>query len=238
MVSSGFVVRAQEDEPDSDVHNSIKLNLLGGIYKNISFYYEHSLNNRTSLSLGASFMLPRKNIGNLRFDKVIQHYKYSKFMGFTATPEIKFYADQTAMKGLYLSVYLRVVNLSGDLDFDVVDSGGIKPVWYKLTAQGHFSEYGGGLQLGYQWLIKQRLAIDFFFIGPKVSRYQLTYEAQERSDNTTDIDWDSIYEDMDHSSQMPFGTSAKITQGTNSIKIRWPFITPNIRVGLSVGFCF
>ncbi|MFQ5334697.1 MAG: DUF3575 domain-containing protein [Flavobacteriales bacterium] len=228
---------AQEDTVGSSCHNAVKINLAAGIYKNISLYYEHAINKRTSLSLGASYILPREKPRIIRFEN-IGNRKSGSFTGFTATPEVKFYADKTAMKGLYLSVYLRIVYMSASLEMDIHDSSGVKPVTYKLGAEGSFSEYGAGVQFGYQWMIKDKFAIDFFFFGPKVSRYNLNYVASERADNTTDIDWQEVYADLEGTIQMPFGSRAEVQPGDNSIEFDWPFFAPSLRFGLSVGICF
>jgi hypothetical protein len=59
-------------------------------------------------------------------------------------------------------------------------------------------ELGAGLQLGYQFIFKQRFTVDFMFAGPRLSTYKLktTIDPNDLEDLATIIE-DEINEKLD-----------------------------------------
>lgn len=53
-----------------------------------------------------------------------------------------------------------------------------------FTTQGRLSIFAAGIELGYQFIIKERLSIDLIFVGPAISLYstKMTLDAEVEVD--------------------------------------------------------
>ena len=109
-----------------------------------------------------------------------------------------------------------------------------KPVEY-YTSDVALNEYGVGIQLGYQLMIKERFSIDFLFFGPRFSSYHLGYEfdqtpSQEFLDNLSE----HLNEVID---RFGFDYDVNIKKQGNS-KASTSFTFANTRFGISFGYAF
>jgi hypothetical protein len=92
-----------------------------------------------------------------------------------------------------------------------------------------------GLQLGYQLIIKERFSIDFLFIGPRFSSYQINYEFdQQPSQEFLDDISEYLNEVIDR-----FGFDYNVNiQKKGETKASTSFSFANVRFGLSLGIAF
>ena len=131
----------------------VKLNVpalgLGNVYGT----YEYVLTDHISAALGGSYLLNRKipflELLDMNPENKVQ---YLKMKGYALTPEIRYYTGSKRARGLYLAPYLRYSNYK--LEGIYTDN----EVSYENG--GHIKSLGGGLALGYQWLINDRFSID------------------------------------------------------------------------------
>jgi hypothetical protein len=102
--------------------------------------------------------------------------EFDKIKGFSITPEAKYYlrsCDPAQLDGFYAGLYLRYTGYATTVNFEYTPEN-LTPEYYNSDIAS--KEFGVGLQLGYQLIIKERFSIDFLFIGPRFSSYQINYE--------------------------------------------------------------
>ncbi|MBD2767057.1 DUF3575 domain-containing protein [Hymenobacter sp. BT664] len=120
--------------------NALKLNLFSLPVKTASVFFEHAVGEQSSVQLGFAYT------GFSVSD--------TKFSGFSITPEYHFFLTGEAMKGFYIGPYARYQNytLSSEESF----AGSTQ------KNEATLSTFGGGINLGYQWVFKQRVVLEPF----------------------------------------------------------------------------
>ncbi len=136
--------------PVSAQTNALKVNLISPLFKTGSFFYEHQLNDASSLQLGGLFTY--WGIGD------------TKISGFAITPEYRRYLsdNQPAMAGFYVAPFVRYQQLGLSVT-DTQDDG------TAVTAKATLNTLGGGVVVGHQWVFQKRVTLDTFF-GPSYNR--------------------------------------------------------------------
>ncbi|GAA4037430.1 hypothetical protein GCM10022409_23060 [Hymenobacter glaciei] len=126
--------------------NALKVNLLSPLFKTGSFFYEHKLNDASSLQLGGLFTY--WGLGD------------TKISGFAITPEYRRYLsnETQAIEGFYVAPFLRYQNLGLSMQTTTFDGT-------QATAKATLNTIGGGVVVGHQWIYRQRVTLDTFF-GP------------------------------------------------------------------------
>ena len=128
---------AQGTSNVSTEKNVLKVNTLALLLGTGSIFYEHQITDLTSAQLGVGYL----------------SYKISdtKFSGLILTPEFRIYPRKNAIDGFYIAPYLRYQNFS---------------VENKTTSdKGTFTNMGGGLAFGRQWITDSGFTMDLFFGG-------------------------------------------------------------------------
>jgi hypothetical protein len=121
----------------SEEKNVLKINTLSLIVGTGSIFYERKISDFTSAQLGTAF---------ISFGR-----EGTKFTGLILTPEVRFYVKSNAIDGFYLAPYFRYQNFT--LKDDEIES--------KAT----YTNYGGGLAFGRQWITNSGFTMDLFFGG-------------------------------------------------------------------------
>ena len=126
--------------------NALKVNLLSPLFKTGSFFYEHKLNEASSLQLGG--LVTYWGLGD------------TKISGFAITPEYRRYLsnEKQALAGFYVAPFVRYQNLGLSLQTTTDDGT-------EATAKATLSTIGGGVVVGHQWVFQRRITFDTFF-GP------------------------------------------------------------------------
>ena len=155
--------------------------------------------------------------------------------GFSITPEVRYYiktCDPSLLEGFYAGLYLRYTQYSSEVKF------GYEPVNNPVefyTSDVALNEYGVGIQLGYQLMIKKRFNIDFLFFGPRYSSYHLNYEFdQTPSQEFLDDLSEHLNEVVD---RFGFDYDVEVKPEGNS-KASTTFSFANTRFGISFGYAF
>lgn len=118
--------------------NVVKINTLTLVLGMGSVYYERKINDVMSGQLGATYV----------------NYKFgdnTKFSGLSVSPEVRFYFQNDAVDGVYAAPYARYQNFGLDNT--------------ETNDNASYSNVGGGLALGRQWITKSGFTMDLFFGG-------------------------------------------------------------------------
>jgi len=221
---------------NGDRNNLIKWNPLGLVYNNIPLTYERVLTPQFSAVVNASTLIPSGLPTSYGIQGTVAAETTPGFLwGFGVTPEFRWYVMENAPDGFYISPYFRysryTLKFSGQATVDNQT--------YLVEAKGLFREIGGGAQFGYQWTIKEQLAIDFFFFGPRISRYLLGVEVREELPGIVELDWTQYAGEVEQATDDWWVTQRiRVENDANSLSLKWPFTLPSVRLGVSVGYRF
>jgi hypothetical protein len=215
--------------------NIIKINSLAIAFSNASLIYERALAPRVAVNIGVGYKyaggLPRL----FESDDNTMQLQINNITGYSVTPELRYYlktCDSRLLDGFYGGIYFRYTRFTSNAKFDYFPAEH-DPQYYKADA--FLSEVGGGITLGYQLLLWERLSIDFLFFGPRYSFYNIGYEfdsgvSQEFLDELSG----KLNEVIDR-----FGIDYTVElkqEGENNASNSFGF--GNVRFGISIGFAF
>jgi hypothetical protein len=119
---------------------------------------------------------------------------------------------------------------------------GSRPVRFGFT--NDYNGAGIGAQLGAQFLIKNRVVIDFFFLGPEINSSTNDFKAIEL---TSTIPWNTIeandaeQEIKDFIDEFPFirnKTKVMVDPNNRSVFADFKGALPGMRIGVSFGVAF
>lgn len=156
--------------------NNVKINLTSLALNNYSLSYERSLTRKVSFVAGYSLM-PSTNVGEMNSTKMIaekfffqdedgdiqEHLNNANFGDQSFTGELRLYLGKHAgPRGFYVAAYGRQTNMQ----FDYLDT--YEPMMgddIPLPYIGKLNGFGGGLMIGAQWLISNRITLDWYIAG-------------------------------------------------------------------------
>ncbi|MEM7372447.1 MAG: DUF3575 domain-containing protein [Bacteroidota bacterium] len=210
--------------------NLVKINPLGLAGRSLTLGYERVLQERQSLAVTLNISLGLPGATASLIEDALSSEGIDDgsigLSGFVLTPQYRFYsAKNGAPKGFYVAPYLRYSSrtLAFGGQFDRIPTD----VSFRLSG------IGVGLQLGAQWIIGDKVSIDWYFLGLGANYNTLT--ATYISANASEIEGDIRAELTD----LPIignGITTEI-QG-NELKARARAILPGFRSGISLGFAF
>lgn len=215
--------------------NIIKINSLALLLSNASLVYERGIIPRVSAGIGLGYKYAGTEPKLLSVSNSEIEVELDKIQGFSITPEAKYYirsCDPSKLEGFYIGLYLRYTGNGTAADFEYNPEYGSSELYHSDV---RLNEYGVGLQLGYQLIIKERLSIDFLFFGPRYSSYYMTYEFTDTPSQEF-LDDLSLYlnEIIDR-----FGFDYNVDiQKDGDARASTSFLFANTRFGISLGFAF
>ena len=166
------MARAQ-DSIVPDYKNIVKVNTAALLFSNVSLLYERKLNEHWTVLAGTGYRWGGSVPKVLGLGDVIVSSETNGITGFSITPELRYYFNFCecggSPSGLYAGLYGRFTKYYGSLTFNVWNGS----EYYDALVTSNLRELGGGLQLGYQFIFKQRFTVDFMFAGPRLSTYKL-----------------------------------------------------------------
>lgn len=138
--------------------------------KNVNISYERVLKPYRSFSVNAGyFELPSLTKGLL---DSLNIQRSQKKWGLSVSGDYRFYFHKRnrrmAPDGLYWGVYGSYHHYQFQNDIVVLNSPEIEGV---LNFGAKLNIFSGGVELGYQFIIRERLSIDLVFMGPSLSVY-------------------------------------------------------------------
>lgn len=161
--------------------NGVKMNLTSLAINNYNFSYERSVGNKVTLAGSYSFT-PESRFGSLplvknshrikgiageqygkKTDEITGLFNETKFTTTAYTGEIRFYnGKKPGARGWYTSVYGRYTSMVMSHLYSYEDSNGAQ---YDLPVNAKMSGFGGGIMIGAQWLVANRITLDWYIIG-------------------------------------------------------------------------
>jgi hypothetical protein len=212
--------------------NVVNLGLGGLALGNVSLNYERTFSDSRAASLTAGLLIPRK-LPSLIYDNISDEDNWdtdNKLSGFFIMPEYRFYPSyKIAPEGFYIAPFLRfnyyTLDISGDFDDVTAD------------IKGKFTGFGGGVQFGMHWVIKERVSIDFYMAG--IGLYYDNFSLRFESDDP-DVDYDELGNDVevDVTGIPVIGEKTEIEVGDDYVDAKSSFLFPGFRSGLSIGIVF
>jgi hypothetical protein len=158
---------------DSTYKNTIKVNGAGVLLNNASLLYERDLKKNWSMMLGAGYRWGGDIPKAFGLGSVVVTSNSKGLRGYSITPEVRYYFNYCECggprTGFYAGIYGRFTRLYGDLAFNVWNGS----EYIDVGAAGGLREFGGGIQLGYQFVFKKRFVIDLMFAGPRRSHLKV-----------------------------------------------------------------
>jgi hypothetical protein len=219
--------------PGENPKNVLKTSLVPMVLLNFSLIYERVLNEKLSVNTGISIMpwrtIPFRNYietDNLTTESLIWG---TRFWGISVTPELRFYpfGKKSIPEGFYLGPKFVYKSYKGESDFLFRT--------HITHANGSLSQMGGGMIMGYQWLLGGRFAIDLNFFGLGLNRYMTkvniaskTFDEDVVEDMENDMHLDSIY---------GYG-KFETTNNGKSLDIKNILILPATFFNFTVGYAF
>ena len=151
-------------------------NLLG--FKSVIFGYERVVFPNQSFSLNAGFLAFSPSTKKLaRSDSLNSIYGLEQSRdnkGFSIAADYRFYLRKEnkypAQRGIYVGPYVAVYNMESTNTVVKTDDFGANTA---VGLQTNFLVLNIGAELGYQFVIKNRITIDLILAGPSLSRYRL-----------------------------------------------------------------
>lgn len=211
------------------------------VNKNLRFGYERVLNDRLSASIDLGYAMPRPflvglsgRIGDTTGAAALVEDAL-KVQGFNANVQLRFYPGGEAPKGFFVAPYLRYSNVAGGLN-DVsltTDLTGSLNLGLSSTALG--------AMFGYQFLIADRVTIDWQIVGLGITRYTFKIKAQVAG-GTGDFNQfvDDVNQVIEQYNSIPGLPNVPVTADvSNGIYQAKPsFFSPSIRSNIGIGVKF
>ena len=167
-----LMARAQ-DSIVPDYKNIMKVNTAALLFSNISLLYERKLNEHWTVLAGTGYRWGGSAPKVFGLGDVIVSSETNGIRGFSITPEVRYYFNFCecggSPSGLYAGLYGRFTKYYGNLNFNLWNGS----EYYQALVVSNLRELGLGLQLGYQFVFKQRWSVDLMFAGPRLSSYKL-----------------------------------------------------------------
>jgi len=225
------MARAQ-DSIVPNYKNIVKVNTAALLLSNISLLYERKLNEHWTVLTGAGCRWGGSVPKAFGLGDVIVTSKSAGITGFSFTPEIRYYFNFCecggSPSGLYAGLYGRFTKYYGDLRFNVWNGS----EYYEALVTSNLREFGGGLQLGYQFIFKQRWTVDFMFAGPRLSTYKI--KADLESDDLEALV--SAIEEKINERREAIGMDPISIDPSAELEVNFGF--KNFRYAIGVGFLF
>lgn len=167
---TGTSLFGQAQQADSIRKNTIKLDLTSyWLYRNAAiFSYERLAKPHQTWVVTAGF----QQFPPLSSMDSINVTRNSSARGFKLGVEYRFYLQKenryAPPRGIYIGPYLAFHNFHNTRQIEVNNTGTLEEAELSLD----INILNPGVQVGYQFLIKNRWTIDLVFIGPSVSNYR------------------------------------------------------------------
>ena len=173
------ILRGQETEkkPEKQRKNIIRYDLSGSLLFGINRYYVFGYERVIGRHQSFSF-----NFGGAGLPKLVSFNTDSfnlkkdlKNNGFNFSIDYRFYlANENkydAPHGLYVGPYFSMNHFHRDNTWSYQKAGAAEQL---ITTETSFTIYTLGAELGYQFILWKRVALDLVMIGPGISNYDLT----------------------------------------------------------------
>jgi hypothetical protein len=171
--------------------NILKIDPLKLVFGGVNLSYERLLTPSSSINIRAKYHslgFIERWIGD--FSTSGDNYAFRltdhpHFQAIGVDAEYRFYIkNKKPAQGLYIAPYARYQNYTGKFESLYATSIANQPIFINSDLKTSFTIWGAGVQLGAQWLIKDKVSIDWGFAGLGIDRY--SFKVSVSSDNLYD----------------------------------------------------
>lgn len=229
-------INAQDDKA-----NTVKFNFFGLGMRTLSFQYERTLNENSSVLLHFGYTLPRSLPGSFfTIDTIAKNGSYNQVQsakfkgGMQITPEYRYYFKGEGNDGFYLGAYLRYSRYGLEATSLHRDDNTSPLKYYDF--KGSWTSTNVGIIMGNQWHLGESFTIDWWILGLQYGANKISMSA---SGDFSTTDKNQYIEDAKANFQdfrLVKGFSAGMTNTEASLKFGFP--SPGFRSGLCLGFRF
>lgn len=218
----------------TDPNVSIKWAPAGLAFGNIGLQAEYNFGKN---SLTAKIGVPVSKHQTFKYDDKDADFTM-KDMNFLAG--YRTYLSKKHMAGLYFEPYFKYLHHTAEGVGNAVLSG-------ENVVMNFTNEYNGvgvGAQLGVQFLIKKKIAIDFFFLGPEINSARNDFKANEISNTlpwTQSQATEAEQDIRDFIKKFPFirnKMDVMVDANQKIVTASFKGVLPGYRIGVSFGIAF
>ena len=222
--------------------NIVKMNLSALAFKNLSFQYERVVAPKMSVALGVSLMpqssLPFSGRLNEEFgdnEDAKRAIETTKLGQFSITPEVRFYlGKKRAPRGFYLAPFARYTRMSFEQKYQFTASNDIV---YNPLIKGTINNFGGGLLIGAQWALSNKITLDWWIAGPLYGSSKGHLKGTDDFSTMSDDDMRDLENDIEDFDIPLTKVEATVAQNQVDVKLTGPYA--GIRAfGIALGFRF
>lgn len=184
VTQMGFAQEAElqnNEKPEIDGKNMVKLNALALTTGTISVQYERLVSPK--ITVGATVnMMPNRG---LPFSNTVESFvddkttaaqlKAISMSSFSFTPEARMYFGKESFKGFYIAPFVRYGSYSLELPVDYHYEGNDE----HIIIDGKITSFSGGLAFGAQWKLSQNIYLDWMIMGPHYGSAKGTLQGQK-----------------------------------------------------------
>jgi hypothetical protein len=230
----GMLQSLGAQEKMASPHVSLKFSPAGLFLGNIGIHGEYNFGKN---SLTAKLGIPLSTHHTFRYDDKDADF-YLRATTFMAG--YRHYLSRKHMKGLYFEPYFKYVHHTSEGNgSSVLDGENVR-----MNFTNDYNGVGIGAQLGVQFLIKNKFAIDFFFLGPEINSSRNNFKAVEVS---SILNWnyqqseDAERQIRDFIDKFPFirnKVNVTVDQDNKTVRADFKGALPGYRIGVSFGVTF
>jgi hypothetical protein len=237
ILSFTTFLAATAQEKTSKQYEKIAKWAPAGLYLgHLNLIGEGAINSRNSITAQGSFPIKTKKTfqyedkdADVSMEIMSFHFGYRHYL-----------SRKKFMKGFYLEPYAKYLKHESE----GIGSATLDTRLAQMRFNNDFRSIGAGVQLGVQFLIARRVAIDFYFLGPEISTGKDHFNAVEISNI---IPWThleaaeaerSIRELLDDVPFIGDRTTVTVDRANKSVSADFKGFLPGIRTGISIGLAF
>lgn len=222
--------------------NIVKLGIGSALSRTINLEYERVLTEKTSLFAEVGFglsanindgIITATGLEGTQNDINVTSGKYNSFY---FVGEYRFYTKGEGAKGFYIAPYLKLSNYSLDFEGTYSNStNGFTDIPTEINTGMFVASIGG--TIGYQWLISDKVAINWNILGLGGSINTVS-AGFTSADEDVFASWEEDVREF--LGEVPSGSSFEVTSDntTKTIDASGSFPFLNLRISLSVGYMF
>ncbi len=232
-----MMVNAQKKE-QTDYKNSIQFDPLNPfIFGTFEFQYERAISDKSTLLLGVGL----KPLGGLitvkGFDSPTIKTDGFKFIGFTVTPEYRWYfqKDTKAKRtGLYVGAYYKYRNVKAPIigNYTSSNTNTTSPIDVSVGLQTHSL----GAVLGYKVMLSKKWYIDILIAGPAYSLANINFKENKPLPAEFYVDAADVV--LDNLDVVKWVVNNVNLESLGNSSGKGGFYFPTFRYGFKIGYSF
>jgi hypothetical protein len=223
---------------DYEYKNVGKIGVTAAVFNNISLNYERSFKPKWTVNLNAGFMFNGGTPSFFEIDSTSISLSTDGIRGYSITPDLRYYlksCENQSPNGFYAAFYLKYTNYKTGASFNYYPNYPETDELDYFGADASLSEFGVGLMLGYQLLIKERFVVDFIIIGPRKSWVNMNYSFDDNVSEAFLTTLENKLQDVVNR----FGIDHEVNIEKSGFKdIKYSFNFTGVRFGIALGYAF